>query len=257
MRLETTEDLALALIAAHDGGPVIETVPTHLAPADMAAVVALQDMIASKILPVGGWKVMAGGTGEPLCAPIPANRYFADGQTINATRHRLVLAELEVAVKLGRDLSADADLATVEASIASLHPVLELVGSPFVNRDNIDFNTKLGDLQSNGAVVVGAAFDEAVKQDLSVLPAGLSIGGTVVMTGAGGASWPAILEAVRWLAGHAASRGHPLGKGQVIITGSRAIAPVEGAGAIQGQFGNWGSVAISLATSVLEDASQR
>lgn len=246
MKLESMDDLAEALIAAHDGGPVIEVVPPQLIPADMTAVIALQDMIVRKIGPVGGWKVMAGGQGEPMCAPIPANRYFASGESIDAEKHRLVLVELEVAVKLGRDLSADADLDTVEASIASIHPILELIGSPFADRDAIDFNTKLGDLQSNGAVVVGAPFDHAVRHDVHTLSAQLSFNGAEVKTGAGGASWSHIIEAVRWLAGHAASRGLPLTTGQVLITGSRAIHPVGANLLVTGAFGQHGDVTVKL-----------
>ncbi|WEK06024.1 MAG: hypothetical protein P0Y65_07150 [Candidatus Devosia phytovorans] len=246
MTLNTTEDLAAALIAAHDGGPLIDSVPAHLRPVDMPAVVALQDMIVDRIGAVGGWKVMAGGTGEPLCAPIPTNRYFADGETIDAARHRLVLVELEIGVKLGQDLAADADLAAVEAAIASIHPTLELIGSPFVDRDAVDFNTKLADLQSNGCVVVGQAMEGLAKNAFSTLMAELTFDGTVATTAGGGASWQAILEALRWLASHSASRGLQLRQGQVIITGSRVIAPIGQARLIQGQLGLEGTVAARI-----------
>lgn len=246
MVLETIDDLATALIGARTGGPVIDTVPDHLVPADLDAVARLQDLIIEKIGPVGGWKVMAGGEGEPACAPIPANRYFADGETISSTLHRFVLAEVEVAVKLGKDLAGGADLATVEAAIESLHPALEMIASPFANRDAMAHFTKLGDLQSNGAVIVGPALDEAVKDELSKLPAALLLDGATVKTGDSGASWTAVLEAVQWLAGHAAARGMPLAKGQVIITGSRVLAPQLTAKSLEGQLGNWGSVTVSL-----------
>ena len=183
--LKTIEDLADALIGGHDGGPLIATVPADLVPADISAVRALQDLIASKLGAVGGWKVLAGGEGEPLCAPIPASRYFDHGETIDASRHRFVLVELEVAVKLGQDLAGGADAQAAEAAVLSIHPALELIGSPFVDRDAIDFNTKLADLQSNGAVVVGPAFAGDIRTEVGNLPAALTHDGEVAKSGQG------------------------------------------------------------------------
>ena len=239
-------DFAARLIAAHDGGPLIETVPAHLLPADMAGVYALQDAIIAQVGPVGGWKILAGGTGEPTCSPIPANRWFADGDTLSASRHRFVLAEVEIAVKLGADLSSDADAAAAEAAIASIHPIIEMVGSPFVDRDAVDSNAKLGDLQSNGAVIVGPALDDAIKAELTTLPVRLLLGGVEARATTTGASWAAIVEAVRWLAGHAASRGLPLKAGNVIITGARVVAPHAPAALVEGDMGNWGKVSARL-----------
>lgn len=244
--MQTVDDLAEALIRAHDGGPLIATVPAHLVPPDMAAVHALQDLILGKIGPLGGWKVMAGGEGEPLCAPIPANRYFAEGEPLDAGRHRLILVELEVAVRLGRDLPAAASLPMVEAAIEAVLPALELIGNPFVDRDAMDFNTKLGDLQSNGAVVVGAPFATDLRANVGTLPAALTHDGELVKSGQGGADWSQILAAMQWLATHAAGRGLPLTKGQVIITGSRVLAPMGEARAILGQFGEHGMVQLRL-----------
>ena len=239
---ETLQDYAARVIAAHDGGALIETVPAHLIPADLAGVYAMQDEIIRQIGPVGGWKILAGGQGEPMCSPIPANRYFADGESICATHHRFVLAEVEVAVKLGAGLPAGADAATAEAAIASVHPVLEMVGSPFVDRDAVDGNAKLGDLQSNGAVIVGQALDDAIKAELGTLKVSLHLDGADAKTTETGASWVAIVEAVRWLASHAASRGLPLEAGAVIITGARVVAPHAPAHLVEGDMGSWGRV---------------
>jgi len=120
--------------------------------------------------------------------------------------------------------------------------VLEMVGSPFVDRDAIDANAKIGDLQSNGAVIVGPAIDPAIKPSLSTLKARLRLDGSEVKSTDSGASWDAIVEAVRWLADHAASRGLPLTAGQVIITGARVVAPHSPAGLIEGDMGSWGKV---------------
>jgi 2-keto-4-pentenoate hydratase len=243
---ETLAAFAARLIAAHDGGPRIDAVPPHLVPADRAAVYAMQDAIIAQIGPVGGWKILAGGTGEPACSPIPANRYFADGESINSSHHRFVLAEVEIAVRLGADLPAGADAAAAEAAIASVHPIIEMVGSPFVDRDAVVANAKLGDLQSNGAVIVGPAFDAAVRNELTALHVGLRLDGVEVKASDTGASWAAIIEAVRWLASHAAARGLPLRAGHVIITGARVVAPHAPAAVVEGDMGKWGKVSARM-----------
>ena len=242
---ETIAAFAARLIAAHDGGPLIDTVPDHLVPADAAGAYAMQDQIIGQIGAVGGWKVLAGAS-ELTCSPIPANRYFADGASVSSSQHRFVLAEVEIAVKLGADLGANADAAAVEAAIASLHPVLEMVGSPFVDRDAVAANAKMGDLQSNGCVVVGPALDPAIRNELSTLPVRLLLDGTEAKAAATGASWGATVEALRWLASHAAARDLPLRAGQVIISGARALAPHAPATLVVGDLGKWGKVSASM-----------
>jgi 2-keto-4-pentenoate hydratase len=242
---ETLAAFAARLIAAHDGGPLIDTVPEHLVPADAAGAYALQDEIIGQIGPVGGWKILAGAS-ELTCSPIPANRYFADGASVSSSRHRFVLAEVEIAVKLGADLGANADVAAVEAAIASLHPVLEMVGSPFVDRDAIAAHAKMGDLQANGAVIVGPALDPAIRAELTTLPVRLLLDGTEAKATTSGASWATIVEALRWLAGHAAARGLPLKAGQVIITGARTLAPHAPAVQVVGDLGKWGKVSAGM-----------
>ena len=243
---ETLKDFAARLIAGHDGGPQVESFPAHLVPTDRPGIYAIQDEIIAQIGPVGGWKVMAGGEGEPLCSPIPANRYYAEGESLRSGHHRFVLAEVEVAVKLGRDIPAGADATTVEASIESLHPALEMVASPFVDRDQIDGMAKNGDLQSNGAVVVGPELDPAVKAELAGLPVALLLDGVEAKATTSGASWEATVAALTWLASHAAARGLPLIAGQVIITGARALAPHAPAKLVEGKMGSWGTVSARM-----------
>jgi 2-keto-4-pentenoate hydratase len=244
---ENINGLIERLIAAHDGGPLIEAVPETLVPADLDAVYSMQDKIIHKLGEIGGWKVMAGGTGEPICAPIPASRYYENGATLRARHHKLVLTEIEVAVRLGRDLDGNADAAAVDAAIGALLPAIEMVGSPFVDRDIIPANLKLADLQSNGAVVVGPDFSDDIKDELSSLAITLDVDSVKTANANSGASYEAIIEAIRWLAGHAASRDMPLRSGQIIITGSRILHAQGAAKLISGNVGKWGVVTAHLA----------
>lgn len=243
---ETISQFAARLIAAHDGGALLDTVQPHLIPADLAGAYAMQNEIVGQIGSIGGWKIVAGAQGDPLCSPLPANRYFADGASVSSSRLRFVLAEVEIAVKLGSDLPAGADAARAETAIVSIHPVLEMVGSPFVDRDTIDANTKLGDLQSNGAVIVGPALDPAIKDQLATLAVGLRLDNVEAGHAETGASWTAIVDAVRWLASHAAARGLPLKAGQIIITGARVVAAHAPAALLEGDMGKWGKVSAHM-----------
>ncbi len=240
--MKSIAELAAALICAHEGGHLLAQVPEALLPADLDAVYRLQDEIITQIGAVGGWKVAAGLGDPPLCAPIPANRFLATADLFNGEKHRIFLAEIEVAVQLGSDLSAGASADAVEAAIASVHPAIELIGNPFADRDATPRNLQLGDLQSNGAVIVGQAMDRAMVTALETLPTTLELDGKPVHGVDRGASWHDVLEAIAWLAGHAEKRGQGLKAGQVIITGARALAPLNGAKMIEGVLGNWGRV---------------
>lgn len=236
------ETLVKALIAAHDGGPLVGPVDAADVPADMAAVYDMQNRIIAGIGPVGGWKIVAGGQGEPLCSPIPANRFFANGVELDAKTHRHFIAEVEVAVLLGSDLFGKPNKFEVEAAIASVNPVLEMVANPFTDRDATPRNLQLGDLQSNGAVVVGPAVSNDIRADLPTLAVSLVYDGSVAKDVATGASWDDIVAALVWLAPHAEARGFPLKAGQTIITGARVAAPLGTADLVEGKLGNWGKV---------------
>jgi 2-keto-4-pentenoate hydratase len=236
--LNTLEELANQLTQANNGGPVVGVVPEALVPADQAAIFALQDMIIAQSGAVGGWKMLVNGDAAPSCAPLPQIRYFPHGCALSAPQHKIIIAEVEIAVAVGKDIPADADAATVEASIASVHPALEMVANHFEDRDATPANVKTAALQSNGAIVVGPAFDDAVKAQLDTLPVSLELDGVEVKSAASGASWASIVTAMTFLAKHAAERGYPLKAGQVIITGARVLEQVGAATAVVGRMGD-------------------
>ena len=225
MDIRDWDELADLMVAAHDGGPLIDSVPPELIPQDLAGIVALQDKVIQRLGPVGGWKVVAGAEGVPSCAPIPQSRYFDNDSFVDGKHHRFVIAEVEVAVALASDIPPGSDRAAVEQAIGGVHLVLEMVGSPFIDRDLIDRRVTLGDLQSNGAVIVGPAFAPKQRGDFTPHGVELAYDGEAIADGSGGASWDAILDALVWLAGHAADRNMPLTAGNVSITGARLMRP--------------------------------
>ena len=143
---------------------------------------------------------------------------------------------------LGSDLKAGASAHDVEAAIAGIHPAIELIGNPFADRDATPRNLQLADLQSNGAVIIGAAMDRGITATLSTLPVSLELDSKPAHAVDKGAGWDVILKDIAWLAGHAESRGKPLKAGQVIITGARALLKLDGATRIEGVLGGFGRV---------------
>lgn len=239
------DDLAQALIDAHEGGPLVNDVPAALVPQDNAGAFALQDAIISRLGAVGGWKVAAGSGPEPMCSPLPAKRYFSDGAQLDGVKHRFVLVEVEVAVTLGADLTASASPADVEAAIASIHPALEFVGSPFPDRAAQSRNLLNGDLQSNGAVVLGPVV--SLPHDaLATQATRLLLDDAVAHEVGKGASWDETIAAVVFLAAHADRRGLPLREGQVIITGARALFALAGQRRVDGVLSGVGRVSATL-----------
>lgn len=242
----SVDQLAQSIIDAHEGGPVIDTVPEALVPQGPAGIHALQDAIMARLGPAGGWKIAASAGPGAICAPIPASRYFAAASIFNGRQSRFVIAEVEVALRLATDLPAGAGKQATEAAVGSVHAALEFIASPFRDRNAMPVNLLHGALQSNGAVVLGPPLEPGLRAELATLEAALAFDGKPVHIVNNGASWDQTLDTLAWLAGHAAERGQPLRAGQVIITGARAVAPLGNAGMIDGRLGVWGRVACSV-----------
>jgi 2-keto-4-pentenoate hydratase len=244
-------EAAEALVAAHEGGgPLLDGMPAGIVIGTLEQAYQLQDAIMARYAGVGGWKVMAGGPpGDPLCSPLPASRFYESGASLNTSGLRIFLAEVEVAVRLNRDFpkrDAPYTRGEIEARIGSFHPALELISSPFVDRTQVSKLALLGDLQSNGAVVVGPAVTDWTGLPFDRLPARLSFDGVEIGSSSTGASFDQIIDALTWLANHALVRGLSLKSGNIVITGSRLLHNSTGATRLSASLGDLGSVSVAL-----------
>ena len=106
---------------------------------------------------VGGWKIAPRPSGgEFLCSPIPKTFFFEQQVRIGPSGLMALEIEMEVAIRIGRDLPPKPGLysvAEVMDAVASLHPIFEVLNSRFVNRKLTDPLSNIADLQSCGAVV--------------------------------------------------------------------------------------------------------
>lgn len=218
-------------------------------PDSEAEAYAIQDAVVRAVGPRGGWKVSPLREGRARCSPIPA-RFFVDAPAqFDATFLSGCLAEAEIAVRFkeaplarGRAPSP----ANLADCIASVHPAVELLSSRFAVPDSAPDLHRLADLQGCAAVVLGAPATGWSGLEFAELPFALALAGQEVSLKLNSPTTGQTLEALCWLADHAASRGTPLKAGDVVITGAR-LGPVSlrGVRDCRATIGRLGPVALS------------
>jgi 2-keto-4-pentenoate hydratase len=221
-------------------------------PPDRAAAFAVQEATLASLGPRGGWKVGAKDpNAEPGCAPLPASGLLPTGAQLVGAPWKLRGIEVEVALRLGRDLvPADGppDAHEIQSAIDAVLPVMEVVETRLADWRASDPLAQLADLQSHGALVIGEASQMPPAQvDLRTLQAYLAFDGQPVASTRGANPAADIWRLLGWLAWHCVQRGEPLRAGQVVTTGSctgllfapegaRVDAHLEGIGRVQLQF---------------------
>lgn len=243
-------DQAARLLAAARRGAGVDS--HEVLPADAAGAYAIQDATLRQLGPAGGWKVGAKGLqAEPACAPLPATGLLASGAALAGSAWRLRGIEVEVAVRLARDLvPGDALLPPAElaAAIDCVLPVIEVVDTRLADWREADPLAQLADLQSHGALVMGRpAGLRPADVDLRTVAAYLAFDGQPVASTRGANPAGDVWRVLAWLARHCERRGQPLRAGQVVTTGSctgMLFAP-EGA-RVQGHLDGLGLVELQF-----------
>lgn len=214
---------ARRLIAAHKGAASVPSAAVQ--PPGAAHAYAVQDATIAGLGPVGGWKVGAKGPAlEPGCAPLPASGIFDTGSVLLGPPWRMRGIEVEIAVRLRKDLvpsSGEPGASAVRDAVGALLPVIEVVETRLADwRDSAPL-AQMADLQSHGALIVGAASQMSPGDlDLRNLEAYLAFDGQPVASTRGANPAGDVWRLLGWLAWHCAQRGQPLRAGQIITTGS-------------------------------------
>jgi 2-keto-4-pentenoate hydratase len=215
--------VARRLAAAHKGAPAVPH--ADALPPDRATALAIQDATLVGLGAVGGWKVGAKGpVAEPGCAPLPASGIKPSGAALLGPPWNMRGIEVEVAVRLGKDLaptSGEPDAATVRAAIDVVMPAIEVVETRLADwRDSAPL-AQLADLQSHGALILGEPSGMSLDDlDLRKVQAYLAFDGQPVASTYGANPAADIWRLLGWLAWHCVQRGQPLRAGQVVTTGS-------------------------------------
>lgn len=207
---------ARRLVQARNGTPVSSGETT---PPDRAAAFAVQDATLAQLGPAGGWKVGAKtADAEPACAPLPAGGVLASGVSLTGNAWRMRGIEVELAVRLGRDVGPGDDIA---AAIDAVLPAIEVVETRLSDWRDSSALAQLADLQTHGALVIGEPSALRPRDaDLRTLAAYLAFDGQPVASTRGANPAADVWRLLQWLALHCAQRGQPLKAGQVITTGS-------------------------------------
>ena len=240
------------LIAARQGGPALRA--ADLRPADAAAAYALQDALLERIGPIGGWKVGAKTeTAEPTCAPLPASGILPTGSNLQLIPSSLRGIEVEVALRVRRDIDGSPqaiDALTLDDMFDAVFPAIEVVETRLADFIDADPFSKLADLSSHGALVVGpAAGVRPGDVQLPQLRAIQTFDGQSVADTIGGNPAVDLLRLTRWLANHCVQRGSPLRKGQIVTTGScTGMLFAQSQQKVEGEIVSIGKVALSIET---------
>ncbi len=223
----------------------------RLAVGDAEIAYAVQDAQLQRLGPIGGWKVGSKGDGSlPACAPLPASGVLASGAPLRGPQWRMRGLEVELALRVGRDyhpgdqVPDEAELRTVFDAIL---PAIEVVETRLGHPPCTNPWAGMADLQSHGALIIGAAQPLPATLSLRQIAASLHIDGQEITRTTGGNPadlWPML----GWLALHCARRGQPWCQRQVITTGSCTGLQLARAGRqIEGALAGIGAVSFSFA----------
>lgn len=189
---------------------------------DRAAAYAVQNIVARQLGPVAGWKVGAADPeAEPIGAPCPLIGISRSPAAFGGPEWRMRGVEVEVGLRLRRDLVGTPSRSDCIRAVEALLPVVELVETRLAAWSESPPLPKLADFQSHGALVLGppSPVDPATL-DLRDVRAELAFDGQTVASTRGGNPSSDVWRLLGWLAGHAEARGMPLRAGDVITTGS-------------------------------------
>lgn len=244
--LEVTERLLLAWRTG------IRQPVTGLQLEDEAAAYAVQrqvgDALGWRALPGSRvWKLGGGPGGLVSTALVPENSVQSSGWRVPAGYAMGYGIEGELAIRLGRDLSASVDLNDVYSAIDAWMPAIELCDTRFIGGSGGSPFLKLADQQLSRALIVGAECKPDIPPDWRHQGVSLTINGQLLRSFLGSHPFVDPLENVIWLAKHAAERGMPLQAGDIIATGSWThICWVEAGHSISVSFPGFGSVNLKV-----------
>lgn len=193
-------------------------------PADVPQAYAVQDATVRALGGIAGWKVGSPGPGvTPHCAPLPPAGLLATGCVLQGPDWRLRGIEVEVALRLGRDLVAESlpSVEDMQAAVEAVLPAVEVVETRLADWRGSPQPAQIADLQGHGALVLGEPAAIAPRDvDLRQVLAYLAFDGQPVASARGSHPHGDLWGLLGWLAVHCTARGQPLRAGQVVTTGS-------------------------------------
>lgn len=168
------------------------------------------------------WKAgPAGATLELAAAPIGEVR--ASPAVVAARDFHMLGVEAEVALRIGRDLPADAQnrsSAELADAVEEVLVTIELCDTRLANWKAASPLWRLADFQMNGALITGSGTRDWRRVEFGAQRAELWVNGTKKADRTGSHPLGDPLRVLPWAAGHCARRGSALKRGDLVTTGS-------------------------------------
>lgn len=253
---------ATAFLLSHwRAGTKCAGMPEGLVPADRREAYAMQALLErASPSPLFGWKIAATskagqahiGVSGPLAGRILAERVLEDGATSSLAGNAMLVAEIEFAFRMGRDLPPRENAyeqSEVLDAVASLHPAIEVPDSRFT-----DFVAAGGvQLVADNACAHEFVLGETTGADWRGLdlaafrPVG-RMPGRVDLPGLGANVLGDPRIALTWLVNELSGLGVMLKAGEVVTTGTCVVPIAIGPGdRLDADFGVLGRVSVSFA----------
>ena len=209
----------------------------------------VQALVAAGLGPVVGWKVgRKSPQAAPICAPLFASRMHPSGTSLARDAFRLWRIEAELAFRLAQDLPPVAQPRgrdEVLAAVGEVLAVFEIVDSRYAAWPDMAPAMLLADLQSHGAMVIGASIPMPAASALESVHARLDIDGARLVDGGGNPAGD-IIDLLVWVANHPAPGGRSLRAGDLVTTGSfTGLATLQPGGPAEARFSGIGSVSVT------------
>ena len=249
LKANALPSLAAQIIRATRAKTIFAPAPA-LVPASFADALQIQaETVAALGATIGGWKVGFSPDGHPVSGPMLADDIKASGAGWPLSPAAPTLVEVEIAVRLARDLphrpNEPYSRAEIIAAIAQVLPGIELICSRLQDGAASPFNAWLADRLGNAGYVFGAGRADIQGLDLAKLRCVLKVDGLVVHDRSGG--HPQNDPLAPLLA--CANQPNHLRAGQIITTGSLIVPlPFAGAAWLEAEIEGLGTVVLKLAT---------
>ena len=160
---------------------------------------------------------------HPCAGALYEGRTYSAPATVAHADHWRPGVECEVAVRLGRPLpqaAAPFDRDTVADAVEACMAAIEIVDDRYEDFRALDTPTLISDDFFSAGAVIGPPVAAWRALDLAAAGGVMAINGTRVGAGTGADVMGHPVEALTWLANHAAASGRPLRAGDLVLTGS-------------------------------------
>ena len=245
-----TAGLAQTLIEAQQEARLAAFRPS-LVPANVAAAMAVQRDVARALgAKVAGWKVGYTPEGAPVAGPLYAKRLHPNGGKLPVGPSRKSGLEVEIALRLGKDLPRRSEPYTraelLDAASALLIGV-EIVEARFPDPPKPPFLTLLADNLGNGGYVCGKDVTDFRGLELEHLRCSLAVDGRLIHEGVGGHAKGDPLAPALDYANAPSDLLGGLKAGQVVTTGTLSGCPfIDGACKVEAEIEGLGKVAFEI-----------